>query len=151
MTDEPQTTDENLDLSGKTEPKAEAKRTRGRPSKETVRTDVGKAVREGLVELADWIKERDVELGEILERDAARMANVLAGRAAKHQRVAKWVERVFGQDGPLGVLRAFGPFLRALIDRLPPLPVFGAGDEFPPFPEDELASHVPEPPGEPSA
>jgi len=137
--------DDELDLSGaKMDETEKPGRGRGRPSKQTVRTDVGKAIREGLVEIADWIRERDPDLAGILERDAPRMANVLAGRAAKHQRVAKGVERVFGADGPIGVLRAFGPFLRALLERLPPIPGFAGDTEFPPDPEEHLAAHVPD-------
>ena len=135
-------TDQELDLSGqKTEEKPS--RGRGRPSKDTVRTDVGKAIREGLVELADWLKELDPELAEVLERDAPRMANVLSGRAAKHQRVAKGCERVFGADGPIGALRAFGPFARKLVERLfEHLPVM-PGEEFPAHPEEHLAAEPP--------
>src|SRR5581483_633762 len=97
--------------------------------------------------LAEWISERDPDLGAVLARDAGRMANVLASQAAKHARVSKWVERVFGVDGPIAILRAFGPFLRELISRLPSLPSFNDEPEFPVSPEDLLGAHgIPGPP-----
>ena len=139
--------DDELDLTGdgKDAPK-QPKRGPGRPSKVAIRSDLGKAIQEGLLELAEWWSEHDPELGGILERDAGKMAKVLSARAAKHERVAKWTERIFGEDGPLGVLRAFGPFLRALIAKLPSPSLFPGGDdldvdELPEHPEDQLAGH----------
>ncbi len=73
-------------------------------------------LRESITAIAGWIRERgDEELGEILERDAGKMADVF-GKLAKVNPVAK--QAVSFLADVLEPVRAFGPTLRVLWRRL---------------------------------
>jgi hypothetical protein len=89
----------------------------GRPSSEAKARDLKQTIEEGLGELAEWLG--DGEVGTALRDGAPRMAKVLSARAAKHARVGKVLGIVFAADGPLAILRAFGPLLRAVGDKIP--------------------------------
>lgn len=73
-------------------------------------------LQESIESVAGWITERgDDELGEILERDAQKMAGVL-GKVAKTNPIAKQAVGVLADL--LEPVRAFGPTLRVLYSRL---------------------------------
>ncbi len=73
-------------------------------------------LRESIAAIAGWVRERgDGELGEILERDAGKMADVF-GKLAKVNPVAK--QAVSFLADVLEPVRAFGPTLRVLWRRL---------------------------------
>lgn len=73
-------------------------------------------LQESIESVAGWISERgDDELGEILERDAAKMAGVLE-KVAKTNPAAKKAVGVIADL--LEPVRAFGPTLRVLYSRL---------------------------------
>lgn len=91
---------------------------RGRPPKTRVQSELRGQIGEQLNELAEWIGKKDPELGEILRDDAPKIAKFLTARAGKHARLAKVLAIVFAPDGPLGGLRAFGRFGRALGERI---------------------------------
>lgn len=73
-------------------------------------------LQESIESVGGWISERgDDELGEILERDAQKMAGVL-GKVAKTNPVARQAVGVLADL--LEPVRAFGPTLRVLYSRL---------------------------------
>lgn len=100
------------------EPTNEPKKPRGRPSTNAVSGDLKKSISEGLAEFSEWLKGRDPELAAKVKDGAPQMAEFLAHHAAKRARVAKVVKFVFAKGGPFAALRAFGPTLRAVSDRL---------------------------------
>lgn len=117
--------DQKLDLEGGGDDDAAGKPKKtpatkgpGRPSGEAKARDRATTITGELGEVAEWIKKKDPELAEALSDGAPRMAKVLSARASKHARVAKIVDVVFAADGPLAILRGFGPTMRLLGDRL---------------------------------
>ncbi len=73
-------------------------------------------LRESLEAVADWLRDRgDRELGDVLHRDAPKMARVL-GQVANINPLAKKVIAVLADV--LEPVRAFGPTLRVLWRRL---------------------------------
>lgn len=93
-------------------------RSRGRPSTSNVSTELKGQITGPLNELAEWLEGRDEELAGVLRESAPRIAEFLAVHAAKRPPVAKAVRAVFAKGGPFAALRAFGPLLRAMGERL---------------------------------
>jgi hypothetical protein len=123
---------EELDLTGESEEqpakekepkKPTRKRERGdaTPRTGTSETDLRRRIEDGIGEIVEFIERRlgDAELAAIIREDAPKMAEILARRAMRHQRLARVLTRLFGKDSLLAIVRAFGPTLRALLDRLP--------------------------------
>lgn len=101
----------------------------GRPSNDAKVRDLKSTIDEGLGELAEWIERKDPELAKELREGAPRMAKVLSARAGKHVRVAKVLGVLFAPDGPLALLRAFGPTVRTFGDRIGAWRDRNAGDK----------------------
>lgn len=95
-----------------------SRRQRGRPSTANVSNELKSSISGGLKELAEWLEGRDEELAETLHESAPRIAEFLAVHAAKRAGVAKAVRYVFAKGGPFAALRAFGPIVRAIGDRM---------------------------------
>ena len=111
---------DEIDLEGNGKPavKPAEKKGPGRPTSEAKVRDLKSTIDEGLGELAEWIERKDPELAKELRDGAPRMAKVLSTRAGKHARVAKALGVAFAADGPLAMLRAFGPTARMFGDRI---------------------------------
>lgn len=86
--------------------------TRGRHDKPTLE----RRITESLEAVAAWVRDRgDTELGDVLERDASKMAAVL-GKLAKLNPLAKTAVSVLADV--LEPVRAFGPTLRVVWQRI---------------------------------
>jgi len=112
----------SIDLDGtedETPGKGTAKRGPGRPKKSESTADLERDMKDQLEELGEWIGKRDPEFADTFMQDIGRQAAFLAARAAKHERLARFLRIVFAKDGPLAALRAFGRTARALMDKLP--------------------------------
>lgn len=115
----------DLDLEGGGEEAAEAEKPKpkprarsGRPPRENVSNELKGSISGGLNELAEWLDDRDGDLAGTLRESAPRIAEFLAVHAARRAKVAKAVKYVFAKGGPFAALRAFGPLLRDLRERL---------------------------------
>lgn len=109
-----------LDLdTGEDQKDEKPKRGPGRPAKSATTADLERDMKDQLEELGEWIGKKDPELAETFMADIGRQAAFLAARAAKHERLARFLRIVFAKDGPLAALRAFGRTARALMEKLP--------------------------------
>ena len=109
--------DEGIDLTGESGEEG-TKRGRGRPSNAVKAGELERDIAGDLSELAEWIGKRDPELARVLGDDAKKIARYLAKQAEKRVRVAGACRKLFGPDGWLAALRAFGPTVRALLEKL---------------------------------
>lgn len=103
------------------EPPAEPRKPRGRsgrPPRSNVSSELKQSISGGLAELAEWLESRDEELAGTLRESAPRIAEFLAIHAARRARVAKGVRYVFAKGGPFAALRAFGPLVRDVRERM---------------------------------
>jgi hypothetical protein len=147
-------TDEPLDLTGDEPAKDNKKKDKPSPPPRkpsaAKQGERQKAIKESLGELADWMKERDVdeaepeEIADVIRRDADKIAVVLTALSEKHDLIARLCDRVFGIGGPLSVLRAFGPLGRHVLG---PLLVFrresGEGENLDEEPDGDAAVFPP--------
>jgi len=99
-------------------PKRGSSRRSGRPPRENVSNELKGSISGGLNELAEWLDDRDEELAGTLRESAPRIAEFLAVHAARRAKVARGVKYVFAKGGPFAALRAFGPLLRELRERV---------------------------------
>ena len=89
----------------------------GRPKASAKLAELESRLRGPLAQIADWLEQRDEELGRVLREDAPKMASLLARVALNTKTPAPLVLAIRGIAAGLEPLDAFGRTLRLLVVR----------------------------------